>query len=427
MDSVPAKPDADAASVSEDMQSDRARGLKVSPTIAMSQRAAEMRRTGIDVVNLSVGEPETPTPSHIIDAAHEAALAGQTRYTAPDGHQRVKQAVQTKLRRENGLEYELTEISVVSGCKQVLFNAMAATINPGDEVVIIAPYWVSYADMVTYHGGIPVIINTQQDNSFEPDPVKIENAITERTKWLFINSPNNPTGAVYSEDLLSEIGRICERHPHIMLLSDEIYEHLVYDNKRHLSVATALPHLRARILLVNGLSKAYSMTGWRVGYGAGPAWLIGAIARVQSQSAGSSNLPAQFAAVAALEGDQSSLAPNRDHLLLRRDLAMEILGTSDRMKIKPLSGTFYLYADISACMGTIAPDGTEILTDKHLSDHLLDTAHVATVPGVEFGCSPFIRLSYAVGLSDLGRACEAIVAACAALEPLGKKTNEQDT
>ncbi|MCX7561459.1 pyridoxal phosphate-dependent aminotransferase [Sulfitobacter sp. F26204] len=396
--------------------SKRARALKVSPTIAMSQRAGEMRADGIDVVNLSVGEPDTPTPMRIVDAAHEAAKKGHTRYTAPDGHQRVKQAVQTKLLRDNKLAYDLNQIGVVSGCKQAIFNALAATIDVGDEVVLIAPYWVSYADMVTYHGGTPVVVTAKQEDGFLPDIRDIAAALTPRTKWVLLNSPNNPTGAVYPCALLRQIGDLLAQHPDVMVLSDEIYEHLTYDGAEFVSFASALPDLKDRILLVNGASKAYSMTGWRVGFAAGPAWLIGAMARVQSQAAGSSNMIAQFAAVEAMEGDQSDLQVNRQVLKRRRDTAIQILSKCTRLGVCPLGGAFYIFADIHKCLGLSTADGRVIKTDSQMSDFLLDQAHVATVPGVEFGCSPYIRLSFAVDDDDLTRACNAIVAACNSLK-----------
>lgn len=396
----------------EDFMSTRARNLKVSPTIAMSQRAGAMQAKGVDVINLSVGEPDTPTPTRIVEAANTAAKNGFTRYTAPDGHQRVKQAVQTKLRRDNDLSYALDEIGVVSGCKQVLFNAFSATVDDGDEVIIIAPYWVSYIDMVSYHGGKPIVVSTAQDNGFQPDVRDIEAAITPRTKWILLNTPNNPTGAVYPRRFLRQIGDLLTKHPDIMVMSDEIYEHLTFEGADFQSLPAILPELKDRILLVNGASKAYSMTGWRVGYGAGPAWLIGAMARVQSQAAGSSNSIAQFAFVEALEGDQSDLDVNLVNLMRRRDKAITLLSKCDRLDARALGGAFYIFANISKCIGLRTPVGQTIESDSQMSDFLLTHAHVATVPGIEFGCSPYIRLSFAVNETDLERACDAIVAAC---------------
>ena len=385
--------------------------ISLSATIAMSERAAQLRRDGRDVISLSLGELDFATPPRIVDAAHAAALAGETRYTAADGGPRIKDAVRQKLQRDNGLDFPPANIHVASGCKQVIYNALAATLESGDEVVMFAPYWVSYSEMVEFCGGRPVIVPTSAAAGFMPDPQALAAALTPRTRWVFLNSPNNPTGAVYSSGLLAELARIILAHSKALILSDEIYEHLVYDG-RHVSTANAAPATLPRLLIVNGVSKAYAMTGWRIGFGAGPHWLIEGMAKVQSQTAGSSNSLAQAAAAEALAGDQGVLPAWRDLLRQRRDRMAKLLAATDRLRAVPGGGAFYIFADVSRAIGAVTPTGKKIESDSDLAEYLLDAANVATVPGAAFGASPYLRFSFALVEKRLDAACRRIVAAC---------------
>jgi aspartate aminotransferase len=403
-------------SVAARLLSRRVHGIKLAPTIAMNERAAAMRAQGLKVISLAVGELGFDTPEHIICSADAAARRGFTRYTAPDGAAIVKDAVRLKLKRDNGLDYARDEVHVASGAKQVIHNAFAATLDPGDEVIVFTPAWVSYIDVVEFCGGGAVVVPTSMDKGFLPDPAALAAALTPRTKWLLVNSPNNPTGAVYSRELQAELAAIIARHPLAMIMSDEIYEHLTYDGVRHVPMVEAAPALRDRILIVNGVSKSYAMTGWRIGFGAGPEPLIDAMARVQSQTAGSSNSIAQAAAADAMTGDQSLLPAWREIMQRRRDLALGILRRSNRLVVAPPPGAFYLYADISPCIGARTLRGDVLIDDVAVADYLLEAAHVATVPGAAFAQSPFIRLSFALDDADIAEACNRIVTALAALD-----------
>lgn len=385
--------------------------ISLSATIAMSERAAQLRREGRDVVSLSLGELDFATPPRIIDAAQAAALVGETRYTAADGGPRIKEAVRQKLQRDNGLDYPHAQIHVASGCKQVIYNALAATLEPGDEVVMFSPYWVSYSEMVEFCGGRAVVVPTSAATGFMPDPQALAAALTPRTRWVFLNSPNNPTGAVYAGELLAELAQIILAGSQALILSDEIYEHLVYDG-RHVSTANAAPASLPRLLIVNGVSKAYAMTGWRIGFGAGPQWLIEGMAKVQSQTAGSSSSLAQAAAAEALSGDQGLLPAWRDLLRRRRDRMAKLLAATDRLRAVPGAGAFYIFADASRAIGAVTPNGTRIASDGDLAEYLLDAANVATVPGAAFGASPYLRLSFALAEKRIDTACRRIVAAC---------------
>jgi aspartate aminotransferase len=385
--------------------------ISLSATIAMSERAAQLRREGRDVISLSLGELDFATPPRIVDAAHAAALAGETRYTAADGGPRIKAAIRQKLQRDNGLDYPEANLHVASGCKQVIYNALAATLEPGDEVVMFAPYWVSYSEMVEFCGGRPVIVPTTAATGFMPDPQALATALTPRTRWMFLNSPNNPTGAVYPSDLLAELAQVTLTNSKALILSDEIYEHLVYDG-RHVSTATADPAALPRLLIVNGVSKAYAMTGWRIGFGAGPRWLIDGMAKVQSQTAGSSNSLAQAAAAEALSGDQGLIPAWRGLLRQRRDRMAKLLAATNRLRARPGAGAFYIFADVSGAIGAVTPNGKRIENDSDLADYLLDAANVAVVPGAAFGASPYLRFSFALAEKRLDTACRRIVAAC---------------
>lgn len=394
----------------------RVRNMSLSPTIAMSVRAAKMRAEGRDVIGLAVGEPDFDTPEHIIAAADKAARSGFTRYTAPDGGAAVKAAVVAKFAQENSIAVTPAEVHVASGAKQVIHNAFAATLEPGDEVVIFTPAWVSYIDIVEFCGGRAVTVPTVPGRGFLPTPADLAAAITPRTRWVLINSPNNPTGAVWPAELLAELGAVLAAHPSVLVMSDEIYEHLVFDGAKHVSFLTAAPQLAGRVLTINGVSKTYAMTGWRVGYAIGPEWLIGAMAKVQSQTAGSSNAPAQAAATEALNGDQSLVPEWCAIMERRRDLAVGILTGSSRLQIARPGGAFYIYADVGRCIGARTPDGVVLADDTAVAEYVLSAGGVATVPGAAFAQEPFLRLSFALEDDRVAEACHRIVSALDALK-----------
>ncbi|MDP3761197.1 MAG: pyridoxal phosphate-dependent aminotransferase [Ramlibacter sp.] len=399
-----------------DRASTRVRRIQLSPTIAIAGRAGVLRSAGRDVISLALGELDFDTPARIVEAAHKAALEGFTRYTAADGAAPIKDAVREKFRRDHGLSRGRDEIHVASGCKQVIFNALAATLDPGDEVVIFAPYWVSYCDLVEFCDGKAVVIQTSGDNGFLPDPSALRRALSARTRWVFINTPNNPTGAIYPSALLAELAEVIRNHSSAMVLSDEIYEHLAFDGNVHVPFTLAAPRMRERTLVASGVSKTYAMTGWRIGYAAGPTWLIDAMARVQSQTAGNACSIAQAAAVEAIAGDQTLIGDWLNTLQRRRNRALAILAKTPLLKVSAPAGAFYIFADVSACLGRHAPDGGRILSDSDLAEHLLMHANVAAVPGCAFGASPFIRISFVIEESLLAQACERIVDACNALQ-----------
>jgi aspartate aminotransferase len=327
----------------------------------------------------------------------------------------LKDAVRTKLVRDNALHYANDEIHTASGCKQVIHNALAATLNPGDEVVLFAPYWTSYPDIVMFCGGVPVVADTSVGEGFIPDPAALTRRLSTRTKWVVVNSPNNPTGAVYTTDRLAQLVAAVAPHTRAMILSDEIYEHLVFGNERHVSVASITPGMRHRVLVVNGVSKSYAMTGWRIGFAAGPRWLIEAMGKVQSQTAGSSTSIAQAAAAAALTGDQSLLPAWQLIMRARRDCATGILRTAPRLRVTPVSGAFYLFAGVARCIGARTRKGHELTCDEDVAEYLLDHAGIAVVPGKAFGMSPYLRLSFALEERRLEQACRRIVAALESL------------
>lgn len=394
-----------------DLLSARVASIAVSPTIAMAQRAAAMRAAGVDVIGMSLGEPDFKTPTRIVEAAHAAAQAGFTRYTAPDGAPVIKNAVRQKLLRDNRLDYATAEIHVASGAKQVIYNAFAATLDPGDEVIVVTPCWVSYMDTVAYCGGVPVMVPTTAAHGFLPDAAAVRAAITPRTKWVLVNSPSNPTGAVYPAGLLRELAAALADFPRVLVMADEIYEHLVFEPAGHVSLLEVAPQLRDRVLLVNGVSKTYSMTGWRIGFAAGPAWLIEAMGCVQSQTSGNSCSIAQAAAAEALTGDQSEIASWVRMFRSRRDRAMAVLAESRRIAVTCPAGAFYLYVDVSPCIGARTSQGAVLRDDTAVVEYLLLEARVACVPGVAFAMSPFVRLSFALEEERVEEACRRIVAA----------------
>ncbi|WP_122076504.1 pyridoxal phosphate-dependent aminotransferase [Pseudophaeobacter sp. EL27] len=389
--------------------------VKPSPTIAITAMAAELRAAGRDVIGLSAGEPDFDTPQNIKDAAVAAIAAGKTKYTAPDGIIELKQAICTKLERENGLSYEPAQVSVGTGGKQTLYNALMATLNPGDEVIIPAPYWVSYPDMVLLAGGTPVAVEASLETNFKLTPEQLEAAITPKTKWFIFNSPSNPSGAGYSQSELKALTDVLMRHPHVWVMSDDMYEHLVFDGFEFATPAQVEPGLYERTLTCNGVSKGYAMTGWRIGYAAGPQHLIAAMRKVQSQSTSNPSSISQWAAVEALNGPQDFLASNNVAFKRRRDLVVAALNAIDGVTCPTPEGAFYVYPSIEGLIGKTTPKGTVIEDDEAFAKALLAEADVAVVFGAAFGLSPNFRVSYATSDEALTKACARIAAFCAAL------------
>ncbi len=374
--------------------SDVINSVQPSATIGMSQKARAMLAAGKDVIILSQGEPDFETPEHIKTAAVEALASGKTRYTAVDGVPELKQAIQQKFRRDNNLDYNLAEISVAPGGKAILFNAFIATLNPGDEVIIPAPCWVSYPEMVRLCGAKPVVIRTSADTGFKLTGKLLEQAITPKTKWLVLNSPSNPTGSVLSSDDLRALADILRRHQNVLVLTDDIYEHLTYGQANFATLVEVAPDLKDRVLTMNGMSKAYAMTGWRLGYAGGPKWLIAAMRKVMGQSTSNANSIAQYAAIAALNGDQKFLKDWRGVFQRRRDLVCEILNAIGLSCAVP-DGAFYVFANCEKFMGKTTSQGTVLTSDVDFAMALLEESLVAIVPGSAFHAPGYFRLSYA--------------------------------
>ena len=389
--------------------------VKPSPTIAMTNLARELAAEGRDIISLSAGEPDFDTPAHIREAGKAAIDAGHTRYTAVDGIPELKRAVADKFRRENGLDYAPGQITVGTGGKQILYNALMATLNPGDEVIIPAPYWVSYPDMVALGGGTPVIVTGSLENGYRITPEQLDAAITPKTKWVILNSPSNPTGAGYGESHMRALTDVLLRHPHVWVLADDIYEHLVYDNFRFVTPAQVEPRLIDRTLTMNGVSKAYAMTGWRIGYGAGPVELIKAMANVQGQSTSNPCSISQYAALAALTGPQDYIAESRAALQRRRDLVVSGLNQCEGIDCPTPEGAFYVYPSIARLIGRRTPQGTVIADDRTFAMELLNATGVAVVFGEAFGLSPHFRISYATSDAVLADACGRIRRFCEGL------------
>jgi len=394
---------------------DRLGRIKPSPTIAVTNKARELKAAGRDVIGLGAGEPDFDTPDFVKDAAKAAMDAGETKYTAVDGTPALKDAIIEKFKRDNNLEYTRDKITVGTVGKQVLYNALMASVNAGDEVIIPAPYWVSYPDMVLLAEGTPVIVDCPAENSFKLKAGDLEAAITPKTKWLIFNSPSNPTGGAYSHDELKAITDVLLKHPHVYVMTDDMYEHLVYDGFEFATPAQVEPQLYDRTLTINGVSKSYAMTGWRIGYAGGPKDLIKAIAKVQSQSTSNPCSISQAAAVAALNGDQSFLQERNDAFKERRDTVVKMLNESEGLScIKP-EGAFYVYPSCAGCIGKTTPSGKVIETDEDFVTYLLEDQGVAAVHGEAFGLSPHFRISYATSMEALTEACGRIQKACAAL------------
>ena len=375
--------------------SDRLARIKPSPTIAMTTRAAELRAAGRDIISLSAGEPDFDTPQNVSDAAKAAIDAGHTRYTAVDGTPSLKRAIAAKFARENGLDYTPAQITVGTGGKQILFNALMATLNAGDEVIVPAPYWVSYPDMVLLAGGRPVVVECAQDQGFRLTPEALEAAITPRTKWLILNSPSNPSGAGYDRDQMAALCDVLLRHPQVWVLADDIYEHLVFDGFEFCTPAQVEPRLKDRVLTMNGVSKSYAMTGWRIGYGAAPEALIRAMAKLQSQSTSNPCSISQYAAEAALNGPQDYITDSRAVFQRRRDLVVAGLNDCPGLDCPVPQGAFYVYPSMAGLIGRTSPGGTLIDSDEAFANALLDEEGVAVVFGAAFGLSPHFRISYA--------------------------------
>lgn len=395
--------------------SDTLSRIKPSPTIAVTNMAAELKAAGKDVIGLGAGEPDFDTPLHIKEAAKAAIDGGKTKYTAVDGIPELKKAICAKFARENGLTYAPNQISVGTGGKQILFNALVCTLNPGDEVIIPAPYWVSYPDMVLLAGGTPVIVPATIDTQFKLTPAALEAAITPHTKWIIFNSPSNPTGAGYSHAELKALTDVLLRHPHVWIMSDDMYEHLVFDDFEFVTPAQIEPGLYDRTLTCNGVSKAYAMTGWRIGYAGGPQHLIKAMATLQSQSTSNPNTIAQWAAVEALNGPQEFLIEFRAAFQRRRNLVVDMLNAAQGITCAKPEGAFYVYPDISGCIGKTSAGGTLINNDETFAKALLEEQGVAVVFGAAFGISPNFRVSYATSDAALTEACTRIQRFCASL------------
>ncbi len=399
----------------KDFIAKRLEKIKPSATLALAAKAQALKAEGKDVIGLAVGEPDFDTPKHICDAAKKAMDEGKTKYTPVPGTPELRKAVAAKFKRENNLTYTPEQVIVGTGGKQVLYNAFMATLNPGDEVVIAAPYWLSYPEMVQLCEGKPVIVQTEAASGFKMSPQDLEKAITPNTKWVILNSPSNPTGAAYTTAELKALGEVLKKHPHVWVLTDDIYEHLVYDKFKFSTIAEVVPELYDRTLTVNGVSKAYSMTGWRIGYAAGPVELIKEMSKVQGQSTSNASSISQAAATAALNGDQAFLDDWRAKFQERRDLVVSMLNKAPGLSCNAPEGAFYVFCSCEGLIGKTTPDGKEIKTDTDFCNFLLEKHNIVVVPGVEFGLSPYFRVSYALSKETLTKACERIQAACGEL------------
>ena len=393
----------------------RASSIKSSPSMAVSMAAKAMQAKGVDVVDLSLGEPDFETPAHIVEAAIGAMRSGKTRYTGPAGIDELRTAIVDKFKRENGLDYASDEVAIGNGAKQILFNAFLGTLEPGDEVVVPAPYWVSYTDIVILHGGVPKIVPCGVEDDFKLTPERLEAAITEKTRWFLFNSPSNPTGAMYTKAELAALGEVLACHPRVSIMSDEIYEHIVAGEVPFTSFANACPKLRDRTLLINGVSKAYAMTGWRLGYAVGPKSLISVLNKMQSQSTTCPSSISQVAAAAALNGPQDFVHSAVAEYKARGRLVTEGFSAIEGLEVRAPDGAFYLFPKCEGFIGRRTKDGHTISSDTELASYLLSDGKVATVPGAAFGMEPYIRLSFATSREKLFMAIDRIAAALAYL------------
>ena len=386
--------------------------IKPSPTIAVTAKARELKAAGRDVIGLGAGEPDFDTPDNIKAAAIKAIEAGKTKYTDVDGIPELKAAICAKFKRENGLTYKPSQVSVGTGGKQVLFNALLATLNPGDEVIIPAPYWVSYPDIVLLGGGTPVAVPARMEDGFKLTAAALDAAITPKTKWLILNSPSNPSGAAYMASDMKPLTDVLLRHPHVWVLTDDMYEHLLYDGLKFCTPAEIEPKLYDRTLTMNGVSKSYAMTGWRIGYAAGPEPLIKAMAKLQSQSTSNPSSIAQYAAVEALNGTQDFIPQRAAAFEKRRDLVVSMLNQAKGLKCPKPEGAFYVYPSCAGLIGKTSGGGRKLATDEDVVTALLEEEGVAVVQGAAFGLSPFFRISYATDTASLEEACKRIQRFC---------------
>ena len=386
----------------------RVSNIKPSPTIAATAKATELKSNGLDVIGLGAGEPDFDTPVHIKNAAIEAINSGKTKYTAVDGIKELKSQISEKFNNDNEIDYSLNEITVGTGGKQVLYNALMATINKGDEVIVPAPYWVSYPDMVILADGNPVIAKCEEKDDFKLTPEILEKNITSKTKWLILNSPSNPTGIGYEEKELKDLSVVLEKNPHVLIMVDDMYEYLTYDNFSFTTLVQVNKNLKDRVLTCNGVSKSFCMTGWRIGYAGGPEWLIKAMSKIQSQSTSNPNSIAQWASKAALEGEMTFLKSNLDAFEKRRNFVVEGLNNVNGLKCKMPNGAFYVFPNCGGVLGKKTPKGKVLNSDSDYCDYLLEEGLVATVPGIAFGLSPYFRISYATSDINLEKAIERI-------------------
>ncbi|WP_421708420.1 aspartate transaminase [Algihabitans sp.] len=390
--------------------------IKPSPTIAVTTKARELKAAGRDVIGLGAGEPDFDTPENVKRAAVAAIDRGDTKYTAVDGTPELKQAIVDKFKRDNDLSYAPEQITVGTGGKQVLYNALMATLDPGDEVIIPAPFWVSYPDMVLLAEGEPVVVPCSQNAGFKLQADDLEQAITKKTKWLILNSPSNPTGAAYTADELKALAEVLLRHPQVYVMTDDMYEKLTYDSFEFATLAQVEPKLLDRTLTVNGVSKAYAMTGWRIGFAGGPVNLIKAMAKIQSQSTSNPSSVSQAAAVEALNGTQDFIPDNNAVFRQRRDLVVDALNTCPGLSCSRPEGAFYVYPSCAGAIGKTTPEGKKIESDEDFVTYLLEGEGIAVVQGAAFGLSPYFRISYATSTEALEEACKRIKRACEALK-----------
>lgn len=395
----------------KNMLANRLKVIRPSPTLTLTKIISELKSKGEDIIDFGVGEPSFQTPSHVCEAGINAISSGQTKYTAVDGTKSLREAISKKLKKENNLYYPVEEIIVGTGAKQVIFNAMMATLNPSDEVVIPSPYWVSYPDMVQLAEGTPIIIPCEQKDDFKLTPEKLKSAISQKTKWLILNSPSNPTGMVYTKNELFELSQILIKNPHVWLLSDDIYEHLIYDSLEFHTMLNLAPELRHRTLIVNGLSKSHAMTGWRLGYGAGPQELIKNMSKIQSHSTSNTSSISQYAAETALNHDMEFFREWKEKYIIRRDLAIGILSKSKLLNIKKPNGAFYIFINCQNTIGKSTPNDKLIENDTDLAEYLLRNGKVGVVQGEAFGLSPYFRISYVANEDTVKEGCERIMRA----------------
>ncbi|MGO4399417.1 aminotransferase class I/II-fold pyridoxal phosphate-dependent enzyme [Achromobacter sp. PAB15] len=394
---------------------ERARAIKPSPSMAAKTRVDQLRAEGRDIVDFTVGEPDLPTPAHIVQAGIDALNSGDIRYTASAGAKPLLEAVRAKFQRENGLDYALDQLIVGVGAKQLIFTALAATVQAGDEVIIPAPYWVSYPDMVLVNDGTPVVLACPESDGFKLTPQALDAAITPRTKWVLLNTPSNPTGAMYDAAELRALGEVLARHPHVWLMTDEIYEHLAYGEVRHVSPAAVVPALAERTLTINGVSKAYAMTGWRLGYAGGPKALVKAMATLISQSTSCVSAISQQAARVALTADQQCVTDAAAVFHQRRDRIVALLNAVPGIRCPLPQGAFYVYPSVDGLLGKRTPAGRALQSDLDVVMYLLDEAGVAVLDGAAYGLSPYLRLSFATSMENIEEGCRRIHEACAAL------------